>query len=73
MKMNKIEDLDDLAFEAGTLANALGALSQLASDSLDNDIDRVGDLIGLITVVHQYAENHYTNVDKFNMFGGDKQ
>lgn len=68
MKMNKIEDLDDLAFEAGTLANALGALSQLA-----NDIDRVGDLSGLITVVHQYAENHYTNVDNFNMFGGDEQ
>lgn len=68
MKMNKIEDLDDLAFEAGTIANALGALSQLA-----NDIDRVGDLSGLITVVHQYAENHYTNVDNFNMFGGDEQ
>ena len=68
MKMNKIEDLDDLAFEAGTLANALGALSQLS-----NDVDRVGDLIGLITVVHQYAENHYTNVDNFNMFGGDEQ
>lgn len=68
MKMNKIEDLDDLAFEAGTLANALGALSQLA-----NDIDRVGDLSGLIKVVHQYAENHYTNVDNFNMFGGDEQ
>jgi hypothetical protein len=66
--MNKIEDLDDLAFESGTLANALGALSQLASD-----VDRVGDLIGLITVVHQYAENHYTNVDNFNMFGGDEQ
>jgi len=68
MKMNKIEDLDDLAFEAGTLASALGALSQLS-----NDVDRVGDLIGLITVVHQYAENHYTNVDNFNMFGGDEQ
>lgn len=65
--MNKIEDLDDLAFEAGTLANALGALSQLA-----NDIDRVGDLSGLITVIHQYAENHYTNVDNFDVFGGDK-
>ncbi|WP_367296569.1 hypothetical protein [Levilactobacillus yonginensis] len=71
--MNKIEDLDDLAFESGTLANALGALSQLASDNLDNDIDRVGDLRGLITVINQYAENHYTNVDNFNMFGGDKQ
>ncbi|MCT3575627.1 hypothetical protein [Levilactobacillus brevis] len=71
--MNKIEDLDDLALEAGTLASALGALHQLASDNLDNDIDRVDYLCGVITVIKQYAENHYTNVDNFNMFGGDKQ
>ncbi|GEB07327.1 hypothetical protein [Levilactobacillus brevis] len=71
--MNKIEDLDDLAFEAGVLANALSALCQLTSDTLDNDTDKAGDLSGLITVIKQYAENHYTNVDKFNTFGGDKQ
>ncbi|WAE45791.1 hypothetical protein OUY26_04115 [Levilactobacillus brevis] len=71
--MNKIEDLDDLAFEAGVLASALSALCQLTSDTLDNDTDKAGDLSGLITVINQYAENHYKNVDKFNMSGGDKQ
>ncbi|MCT3599251.1 hypothetical protein [Levilactobacillus brevis] len=71
--MNKIEDLDDLSFEAGVLASALSALCQLTSDTLDNDTDKAGDLSGLIMVIKQYAENHYTNVDNFNMFGGDKQ
>ncbi|BEI48629.1 bifunctional DNA primase/polymerase [Lactiplantibacillus plantarum] len=69
--MKKTKDLDELAFEAGSLVASIGALDDFVYEYfVNNDIDYSEKLSGLITVIKQYAENHYTDIDELNMFGG---
>lgn len=69
--MKKTKDLDELAFEAGSLVTSIGALDDFVYEYfVNNDIDYSEKLSGLITVIKQYAENHYTDIDELNTFGG---
>lgn len=69
--MKKTKDLDELAFEAGSLVTSIGALDDFIYEYfVNNDIDYSEKLSGLITVIKQYAENHYTDIDELNTFGG---
>ena len=72
--MKKTKDLDELALEAGSLVTSIGALDDFVYDYFVNkNIDHSEKLSGLITVIKQYAENHYTDIDDLNTFGGDEQ
>ncbi|KZT85558.1 hypothetical protein Nizo1840_1071 [Lactiplantibacillus plantarum] len=72
MKITK--DLDELVFEAGSLVTSIDALDDFVYDYFVNkNIDHSEKLSGLITVIKQYAENHYTDNDDLNMFGGDEK
>ena len=69
--MKKTKDLDELAFEAGSLVTSIGALADFVYEYFFNNvIDYSEKLSGLITVIKQYAENHYTDIDELNTFGG---
>lgn len=69
--MKKTKDLDELVFEAGSLVTSIGALDDFVYEYfVNNDIDYSEKLSGLITVIKQYAENHYTDIDELNTFGG---
>lgn len=69
--MKKTKDLDELTLEAGELVNSIGALDDFVYEHFVNDdIDYSEELSGLITVIKQYAKNHFTDIDEFNMFGG---
>ncbi|WP_076635506.1 hypothetical protein [Lactiplantibacillus plantarum] len=69
--MKKTKYLDELAFEAGSLVTSIGALDDFIYEYfVNNDIDYSEKLSGLITVIKQYAENHYTDIDELNTFGG---
>ncbi|MDV3524190.1 hypothetical protein OLJ37_10770 [Lactiplantibacillus plantarum] len=69
--MKKTKDLDELAFEAGSLVTSIGALDDFVYEYfVNNNIDYSEKLSGLITVIKQYAENHYTDIDELNTFGG---
>lgn len=69
--MKKTKDLDELAFEAGSLVTSIGALDDFVYKYfVNNNIDYSEKLSGLITVIKQYAENHYTDIDELNTFGG---
>ena len=72
--MKKTKDLDELVFEAGSLVTSIDALDDFAFDYfVNNNIDHSEKLSGLITVIKQYAENHYEDIDELNTFGGDKK
>lgn len=72
--MKKTKDLDELTFEAGSLVTSIGALDDFVYEYfVNNNIDYSEKLSGLITVIKQYAENHYTDIDELNTFGGDEQ
>lgn len=72
--MKKTKDLDELAFEAGSLVTSIDALDDFVYvHFVSNNIDHSEKLSGLITVIKQYAKNHYTDIDELNMFGGDKK
>ena len=72
--MKKTKDLDELVFEAGSLVTSIDALDDFVYDYFVNkNIDHSEKLSGLITVIKQYAENHYTDIDDLNTFGGDEQ
>ena len=72
--MKKTKDLDELVFEAGSLVNSIDALDDFVYDYFVNkNIDHSEKLSGLITVIKQYAENHYTDIDDLNTFGGDEK
>ena len=72
--MKKTKDLDELVFEAGSLVTSIDALDDFVYDYFVNkNIDHSEKLSGLITVIKQYAENHYTDIDDFNTFGGDEK
>ncbi|RDF81836.1 hypothetical protein DQM22_10900 [Lactiplantibacillus plantarum] len=72
--MKKTKDLDELAFEAGSLVTSIDALDDFVYEYfVSNNIDYSEKLSGLITVIKQYAENHYTDIDELNTFGGDKK
>ncbi|ETY73711.1 MULTISPECIES: hypothetical protein [Lactiplantibacillus] len=69
--MKKTKDLNELVFEAGSLVTSIDALDDFVYDYfVNNDIDHSEKLSGLITVIKQYAENYYTDIDEFNTFGG---
>ncbi|QDJ20574.1 hypothetical protein [Lactiplantibacillus plantarum] len=69
--MKKTKDLDELVYEAGELANSIGALDDFVYEYFVKDNVVFSEkLSGLITVIKQYAENHYTDIDEFNTFGG---
>ena len=72
--MKKTKDLDELAFEAGSLVTSIDALDDFVDVHFVNkDIEYSETLSGLITVIKQYAEDHYTDIDELNTFGGDKK
>ncbi|MDV9114247.1 hypothetical protein [Lactiplantibacillus plantarum] len=72
--MKKTKDLDELTFEAGSLVTSIGVLDDFVDEHfVNNNIDYSEKLSGLITVIKQYAENHYTDIDELNTFGGDEQ
>ncbi|WP_103851425.1 hypothetical protein [Lactiplantibacillus plantarum] len=72
--MKKTKNLNELAFEAGSLVDSIDALDDFVYDYFVNkNIDHSEKLSGLITVIKQYAENHYTDIDDLNTFGGDKK
>ncbi|MCG0848334.1 prophage P2b protein 6 [Lactiplantibacillus plantarum] len=72
--MKKTKDLDELVFEAGSLVTSIDALDDFVFDYfVDKNIDHSEKLSGLITVIKQYAENHYTDIDDLNTFGGVKK
>ncbi|QJY43548.1 hypothetical protein [Lactiplantibacillus plantarum] len=72
--MKKTKDLDELVFEAGSLVTSIDALDDFVNEYfVNNNIDYSEKLSGLITVIKQYAENHYEDIDEFNTFGGDEQ
>ncbi|ALO02881.1 hypothetical protein ASU28_00165 [Lactiplantibacillus paraplantarum] len=72
--MKKTKDLDELEFEAGSLVTSIDALDDFVFDYFVNkNIDHSEKLSGLITVIKQYAENHYADISEFNTFGGDEQ
>ncbi|AGL64781.2 hypothetical protein [Lactiplantibacillus plantarum] len=72
--MKKTKDLDELVFEAGSLVTSIDALDDFVFDYFVNkNIDHSEKLSGLITVIKQYAENHYTDIDDLNAFGGDEK
>ncbi|MFS1237427.1 hypothetical protein ACL36S_00155 [Lactiplantibacillus plantarum] len=72
--MKKTKDLDELAFEAGSLVTSIDALDDFVYDYFVNkNIDHSEKLSGLITVIKQYAENHYTDIDDLNTLGGDEK
>ncbi|MCH7260644.1 hypothetical protein [Lactiplantibacillus sp. ME-2] len=72
--MKKTKDLDELAFEAGSLVTSIDALDDFVYEYfVSNNIDYSEKLSGLITVIKQYAENHYTDIDELNTFGGVEQ
>ena len=72
--MKKTKDLDELVFEAGSLVTSIDALDDFVFDYfVNNNIDHSEKLSGLITVIKQYAENHYTDIDELNAFGGAKK
>ena len=69
--MKKTKDLNELAFEAGSLVTSIDALDDFVYEYfVNNNIDYSEKLSGLITVIKQYAENHYTDIDDLNVFGG---
>ncbi|MCG0658064.1 hypothetical protein [Lactiplantibacillus plantarum] len=69
--MKKTKDLDELEFEAGSLVTSIDALDDFVFDYFVNkNIDHSEKLSGLITVIKQYAENHYADISDFNTFGG---
>ncbi|MCH8625058.1 MULTISPECIES: hypothetical protein [Lactiplantibacillus] len=69
--MKKTKDLNELTFEAGSLVASIGALDDFVYEYfVNNNIDYSEKLSGLITVIKQYAENHYTDIDELNTFGG---
>ncbi|GIP68491.1 hypothetical protein EFP16_11150 [Lactiplantibacillus pentosus] len=72
--MKKTKDLDELVFEAGSLVTSIDALDDFVFDYFVNkNIDHSEKLSGLITVIKQYAENHYTDIDDLNAFDGDEK
>ncbi|WP_436652965.1 hypothetical protein [Lactiplantibacillus plantarum] len=72
--MKKTKDLDELAFEAGSLVTSIDALDDFVYEYfVSNNIDCSEKLSGLITVIKQYAKNHYTDIDELNTFGGVEQ
>ncbi|TYA04139.1 hypothetical protein FXE15_10985 [Lactobacillus sp. CAB1-7] len=69
--MKKTKDLDELAFEAGSLVTSIDVLDDFVDEHfVNNNIDYSEKLSGLITVIKQYAENHFTDIDELNTFGG---
>ncbi|KLD43434.1 hypothetical protein [Lactiplantibacillus plantarum] len=69
--MKKTKDLDELAFEAGSLVTSIDALDDFVDvHFVSNNIDYSEKLSGLITVIKRYAEDHYADIDELNMFGG---
>lgn len=69
--MKKTKDLDELALEAGSLVASIGVLDDFVYvHFVNNNIEYSEKLSGLITVIRQYAENHYTDIDELNTFGG---
>lgn len=72
--MKKTKDLDELTFEAGSLVTSIGALDDFVYEYfVSNNIDYSEKLSGLITVIKQYAENHYADISELNTFGGDEK
>lgn len=72
--MKKTKDLDELVFEAGSLVTSIDALDDFVFEYfVNNNIDYSEKLSGLITVIKQYAKNHYEDIDELNAFGGDEQ
>ncbi|MFC6200735.1 hypothetical protein ACFP1L_02340 [Lactiplantibacillus nangangensis] len=70
--MKKTKDLDELAFEAGSLVTSIDALDDFVDVHFASN-DYSEKLSGLITVIKRYAEDHYADIDELNMFGGDEQ
>lgn len=69
--MKKIKNLNELALEAGSLVASIDALDDFVYEYfVNNDIEYSEKLSGLITVIKQYAEDHYSDIDEFNTFGG---
>lgn len=69
--MKKTKDLDEIAFEAGSLVTSIDALDDFVYEYfVNNDIEYPEKLSGLITVIKRYAEDHYADIDDLNMFGG---
>ncbi|WP_436678151.1 hypothetical protein [Lactiplantibacillus argentoratensis] len=55
--MKKTKDLDELAFEAGSLVTSIDALDDFVYvHFVSNNIDHSEKLSGLITVIKQYDE-----------------
>ena len=72
--MKKTKDLDELVFEAGSLVTSIDALDDFVYKYfVNNNIDYSEKLSGLITVIKQYAEDHYADIDELNTFGGDEK
>lgn len=70
--MKKTKDLDELAFEAGSLVTSIDALDDFVDVHFASN-DYSEKLSGLITVIKRYAEDHYADIDELNMFGGDEK
>ncbi|XSE70241.1 hypothetical protein ACPT8J_07435 [Lactiplantibacillus plantarum] len=68
--MKKTKDLDEIAFEAGSLVTSIDALDDFVDVHFASN-DYSEKLSGLITVIKRYAEDHYADIDELNMFGGD--
>ncbi|MCG0676899.1 prophage P2b protein 6 [Lactiplantibacillus plantarum] len=70
--MKKTKDLDEIAFEAGSLVTSIDALDDFVDVHFASN-DYSEKLSGLITVIKRYAEDHYADIDELNMFGGDEK
>ena len=72
--MREIKDIDELTEEAGDICNALRGLKKYIDFMLcEASKDDSGEIDGLVTAITCLANAHYTDMDNFNVFGGEEK
>ncbi|RDG03647.1 hypothetical protein [Levilactobacillus brevis] len=72
--MREIKDIDELTEEAGDIYNALRGLKKYIDFILcEASKDDSGEVSGLVATIVCLANAHYTDMDNFNVFGGEEQ
>lgn len=71
--MREIKDIDELTEEAGDIYNALRGLKKYIDFILrDESKDDSEEVSGLVTTIVCLANAHYTDMDNFDVFGGEE-
>mgnify|MGYP000628974684 FL=1 len=72
--MREIKDIDELTEEAGDIYNALRGLKKYIDFILcEASKDDSGEVSGLVATIVCLGQPHYTDMDNFNVFGGEEQ